>query len=1678
MLKTSSPSLSRLFLFAGMGTLLVFHLLFPQTITAQVESPNNYWRHSASFRIEQLLPVDIDNDNVDEFLIVAENGNVELLSSDGISLWSYRSSESVLTIGTLNIDGTQHPEREIVLGLQNKLILLSTTGQELWQTDVFATKPPLSLLTGYGQDRATAWRTQFPALPIEIQSLDRNGDGREAIAVLLQSGQVHLYDGGDGSLAWEYPNGATGVMDKTPQMVVGDLDKDGREEIVVGSFRRFSELTIIDANGRSQWDQPIGISGRITAITLVDFPDYAGISIAVGTDRGDLNLYGNNRQRYWPRTLNVPITAVSVAHLQDGPILMVGTGIGTVTAFSGKGQRIWARQLDQEASRPVTGIATLPYYPDDRKPFLSVILESLDGNPEPNDVWLLGSNGRTLSVLSGVDTTGLTQLVDINQDNNSELLLARFATVELVGTGIGTSKPAREWQHSLESAPRAYLAIDLDLDGQEELIVGAQNGRLHCLDLDNRLCWLTAPDIPITHLAELPNISSFPPNIVIVRNETTVDDDGNNHYASRLELRQANSDPIWQKEFSTPITALLIKDINERGQPEIIIGTQDGQIFAFTSSGTELWSRKINPSYDDTYEITIDDTLITQILPQKHLYTGTLDLIIVTPHVVYKINDQRFPRPIIQYESKISQLYLLSDQSASELVTRIILFTEDGEIHGHHWDGIQLPQWPFSLSGTPRQTEAAGDIIKEIFQQNTIINAYLVATDANELLRINMGAEEPEIIWKEGGISRISSLYWGDLNEDGLPDVAIGSEDNTVQLFTNVTQNPTFVDELILSSGVHSLMGLAHQDGQVDLAVLTNNGELELFRTQENRPPLLTNPQIETGAGQLSFRVDLIDVEGDEVVVDLEIQDTENRRQWISYGSRTTNSNKPLFWQAIEIPNMGETINYRFTYNDGSYIGNVTPPSVPAPIQPTPLNPTSPYLIWLLTAVGSVTAVMLIRQWQTANAQARRFYLRLKQAPELTLHLLERKYISTNGSQDFLLHLAGAARQQGDELISSLADGLFLLADRPHAGLSILTSALRQAKQGHIEWQDLEQWHITHEIGQALLEAPSTTELSLLYAQLQNTAEIIGKNNADDAVLNELMPIMINLRDSERVEQTDDQLVYLNEAIHQLRELQANLAEYSVSIEKGLVTAVAKRWFGLIRAEAEELRGRANLIITLKTKRLVPSKQTKLVIEVQNNGRAPAENIIANLQQDPAYTIDDTEQTISFLPPGIKQQITFTITPHVDNHFRVSLTLTYDDHNQDNKTMAFGDMVHLLQPARHFTPFDNPYLPGTPLRRKSPVFYGRERLFTFIEENIGGQSKQNVLILIGQRRTGKTSALLRLDERLPSYLLPVYIDCQSLGVVPGMPAFFHDIGWHISDALATRDIELDVPEPEAWQIDPTGLFQRQFLPYVQSLLSSETHLMLVFDEFEAFEDLVNDGILPPTFFTFLRHLMQHSDGLRFVFVGTRRLEQMSADYWSVLFNIGLYDRIRYLDEAAAIRLISEPVSPHLIYDDLAIDKMLRVTAGHPYFLQLVCYTLVKQANSQHRGYVTISDVNAGLDEMLSLGEVHFAYLWQRSSFAEQAILTAVSHMMDRDTPFHPKDFIDYLAPYGIKLTPSKVTAALNSLIEREIMLEAPLGGTPQYELQIGLVGLWVRKRKSLSRLHAIEPKRENLILEN
>lgn len=1612
--------------------------LFVPPASAQENSrAQSYWQFAASGRLDTILTSDVNGDGVDEFLVLDENGHLTLLSTDGRTKWSYTSQESVSALGTIGTVEGHQTIQQIVLAGTGYLILLDENGEEMWRVGLSST-----------------------SAPVAISAFDYQSDGIEDILLLLSSGQLVAYNI-SGDPIWQFASQESSAAVVNPQMIVDDFDNDGEAEIVVGVFttRRFSELYYLD-NGALQWQQ--AVSRRITQIAKVPFGP-TGNAIAVGTNFGQLELYSPDGELLWYRTVNKPITSLVPMQLPEQPALAVGTASGSVIAYSSDGRRLWSSNLAKNADRRV--LALLPVGVDTAvgQTPLAAVLEPLSASSELADLLLLSNNGQILAKLNDTDLPDLTRLVDVNGDGHYELLLARFATLQLVGLGVGDSEYIQEWDYVLNAEPTAMLVQDLDEDGEEEIIVGTRDGRLHSLGVDRTIRWLNAPGEVISLLGRVHYSLGDPPRIVVVRRQRPLVDfvAEDESTISWLELREATGERLWEATVPTNITSMLVDDRFANQESSITIGTQLGDVASYNLDGNQRWEYSVSDAIGAVRQLVQFDSPSGG--PETILAAGQFSIIrLIVDESGIAVDH------FATFEAPVQAIYAIQQPGGQELSIRLIVFTEDGRIHGLNHQGIEMSQWgwPYELPGTIRAVVPSGQGAVEAFQEN--VTAFLIATTNGHLAQLVISDNKADVVWILDELGQIQSLNWGDIDKDGQPDTGVfGSRDGNVWLYEQLqVRNPRLVLHQSLDSSTFDLALLKRASRQSpDLLTITQNGSIRLFREEENRPPLLTNPAVEIDQRQFSISVQANDVESDTVVVQLELLD-ETINTWRPVSDQQLLAgNGMLRWPGVTAPEGSTRLNYRFRFSDGFYRGYVSPSAGPSVIAPAAGDNTLMVLLGSLGLLVLVGLVAHVRQSQTPAAQADRFYDRLILEPNKTLSLVEQKYAQVDGSPDFLLQLANRARRAEDTSLANLADGLFLLANRPQAGLPIITRTLDDAAASGKKWENLSERRMIYRTCQAMLEAPSITELRLVRPQFIQMLAVLEERKEWSPVLEVLMPILTNMRDSDRVEAIDDRLVYLNQAAVRLRQVQDQFNEFAPGVEVTLVRAIARRWSGLLTAEIEEQRGRAELEVSLKTKRLAPNGQTHVAMEIRNTGRAAAENIIAVLNENPAYTVRSEPQTIPFLPSGHVQQVRFLIEPQAEDRFRVGLSLTYNDRNRRDKTTAFGDMVHLLPPVREFTPIANPYLPGTPLRKDSPLFFGREELFDFIAEHAGTQAQRNVFMLVGQRRTGKTSLLLRLEDYLPPHLLPVYIDCQSLGVSPGMPALLQEFAWHIADALSVRGIDLVVPEIEIWRADPTRIFQREFLPAARRLLPPDTTLLLIFDEFEAFESMVADGILPRTFFPYMRHLMQHSTGLGFVFVGTRRLEEMSADYWSVLFNIALYRKIDFLSRDAAERLICEPVAPYLVYDDLALDKILRVTAGHPYFLQLVCYTLVKQANQQKTGYVTISDVNVALGDMLRLGEVHFAYLWQRSNPAERAVLAAAAHLMDRNEPLHPEEIIDYLQTYSIELDPAETTHALNTLVEQDVMQEVTFEGKSMYELRIGLVGLWVVQNKSLSKLH-------------
>jgi hypothetical protein len=299
-----------------------------------------------------------------------------------------------------------------------------------------------------------------------------------------------------------------------------------------------------------------------------------------------------------------------------------------------------------------------------------------------------------------------------------------------------------------------------------------------------------------------------------------------------------------------------------------------------------------------------------------------------------------------------------------------------------------------------------------------------------------------------------------------------------------------------------------------------------------------------------------------------------------------------------------------------------------------------------------------------------------------------------------------------------------------------------------------------------------------------------------------------------------------------------------------------------------------------------------------------------------------------------------------------------------------------------------------------------------------------------------------------------------------MPAFLYSIAAEIAFVMEDRDMPIPAPKLADFAENPTSVFERGFLPEVHRVLG-ERPLLLLLDEFEELESSARRGTLDAAVFPLLRHLIQHDENLSVVFCGTHRLEELASDYWSVLFNISLYRHIGFLSREDAMRLIQEPVAEGgMQFDDLALEKIWRVTAGHPYFLQLICHNLVNLHNRLRRSYVTVGDVNASLEEILAAGEAHFVYLWMESTPPEKLALFAMSQLGSAGF-LTPIQAADDLARRGAPIERPELIGAFQQLAARDIFAvvqrpEQPFGEA--YRWKLGLLGMWVEKSKSLRQI--------------
>jgi len=401
----------------------------------------------------------------------------------------------------------------------------------------------------------------------------------------------------------------------------------------------------------------------------------------------------------------------------------------------------------------------------------------------------------------------------------------------------------------------------------------------------------------------------------------------------------------------------------------------------------------------------------------------------------------------------------------------------------------------------------------------------------------------------------------------------------------------------------------------------------------------------------------------------------------------------------------------------------------------------------------------------------------------------------------------------------------------------------------------------------------------------------------------------------------------------------------------------------------------------------------------------------------------------------------------------------------------------------------SPYVTGSPLEPQHghSVFYGREELIATISRQIAAHG--NVVLLEGNRRAGKTSILKHLEGRsaIPGWLA-VYCSLQGAegdSHAVGVPTaeVFREVARSISTALTKLRIEVPLPNGQILAAGKPALGVARacregiraespfadFRDYLEGVLAVleplNLGLVLMLDEFDKLQEGIDNGVTSPQVPENIRYLIQSYPKFSAILTGSRRLKRLREEYWSALYGLGTNIPVTALDPDSARKVVVEPVLDRLTFSQEAVDRVIEVTARHPYLMQCLCNRVFDYAVQAKSRSITVSAVNAAASSLVRDNE-HFASLWDYAALGpetgrhrRQMILLLCARSLKQSTHIGFGTLQEQLAQVGVDVDDEALDADLTYLRELELIDLSGEIGDGEYRLTIPLMADWIEQQQ-------------------
>lgn len=389
---------------------------------------------------------------------------------------------------------------------------------------------------------------------------------------------------------------------------------------------------------------------------------------------------------------------------------------------------------------------------------------------------------------------------------------------------------------------------------------------------------------------------------------------------------------------------------------------------------------------------------------------------------------------------------------------------------------------------------------------------------------------------------------------------------------------------------------------------------------------------------------------------------------------------------------------------------------------------------------------------------------------------------------------------------------------------------------------------------------------------------------------------------------------------------------------------------------------------------------------------------------------------------------------------------------------AFNEMLVSFRAQMPFTRIPNPYVVGNPVR-KADMFFGRAEDLEWIGHQLD-HAGNKMILLFGPRRIGKTSLLHQIyGSRTSSGIVPFFLDTQQ--IIPELEQdsdFYHVVTREILAQLPVVMPGVRVPFIAAERFSPTAF--RKLLAFIRDAEPGK-HPVFLFDELENLEFKLVRGVLTADLFLFLAGLLDGDIPVGFVATGSDQLEKLTFSGWNILRPKTIPRKIGLLTPNDASRLIVEPVRGYVLYDEGIPEQILRITAGHPYYTQVICQTMVDYLNHKMDFAVGSEQLFEIVEQVLHNPPPPLNQVWDGFSQQEKFTSAALAYILKDPAQYQDVQTLRDRMPAELR---AQIPEAASMVVAcdhlcREDWLEKR--SSAEYRFRVDLLRLWIARDHSI-----------------